>query len=107
MDNMNPLLLIAIIAVGAFAFIGFYFIPSIAGRRTKHRWGIFWLNFFFGWTFLGWVIALVWAVSAPKGTSNSNDQEWVNTCEKCGFKKTFNQPLKIYKCPQCGFENVN
>ncbi len=51
------------------------------------------------------IIALIWAVSSPKNTKE--EEGWINTCDKCGFKKTFNQPLKLYKCPQCGHENVN
>lgn len=35
-------------------------------RQSDARLGIALLNFFFGWTFLGWVAALVWAsTSAP------------------------------------------
>lgn len=39
----------------------FYFIPSIAGWRKRDKAAIFILNFFLGWTFIGWVVALVWA----------------------------------------------
>jgi hypothetical protein len=28
---------------------------------VKSFWWIFLINFFFGWTLIGWVIALVWA----------------------------------------------
>lgn len=28
------------------------------------------------------------------------------TCSKCGFSKVFEQTLKLYKCPQCGNENL-
>ena len=49
-------------------FIGFgmlmYFLPTIlAAARSKHDVAaIFVLNFFLGWTFIGWIIALVWAL---------------------------------------------
>jgi T4 superinfection immunity protein len=49
-------------------FFGFgfvmYFLPSIiALARNKRDIGaIILLNFFLGWTMIGWVIALVWAV---------------------------------------------
>ena len=39
-----------------------YFVPSIAGYRTKGANGIIVLNLFLGWTGIGWVIALIWAV---------------------------------------------
>lgn len=40
-----------------------YFLPAIIANRRGHNSGaaIFVLNLFLGWTFLGWVIALVWA----------------------------------------------
>jgi hypothetical protein len=50
-----------------FPFVGFgfvmYFLPSIiALARNKHDiTAIVLLNFFLGWSIIGWVIALVWA----------------------------------------------
>ena len=38
-----------------------YFIPSMVGLRKTDALAIFVFNFFLGWTFLGWVLALVWA----------------------------------------------
>ncbi|WP_250482079.1 superinfection immunity protein [Caballeronia sp. NCTM5] len=45
-----------------------YFIPSfVAQSRRHHNTGaILALNIFLGWTFLGWVAALVWALTATK-----------------------------------------
>lgn len=44
-----------------------YFVPGvIAGfRGHKNATAITILNLFLGWTFLGWVIALVWAFTNP------------------------------------------
>jgi len=56
---------IGIGVVGTFAMI-LYFLPSIIAffaREKKNRVAIFALNLFFGWTLLGWVIALVWALT--------------------------------------------
>jgi hypothetical protein len=41
-----------------------YFIPFIVALARKHNdsTAIFVLNLFLGWTFIGWVIALIWAV---------------------------------------------
>jgi hypothetical protein len=39
-----------------------YFLPSIIGRNHKQLSSILALNLLLGWTFVGWVIALVWAV---------------------------------------------
>lgn len=38
-----------------------YFLPTLCGQKKKNVWGIFILNLFLGWTFIGWVVALVWA----------------------------------------------
>ncbi|MDR3402843.1 MAG: superinfection immunity protein [Chthoniobacter sp.] len=38
-----------------------YFLPSIIGRHKTNAFAIFVLNLFLGWTFVGWVVALVWA----------------------------------------------
>lgn len=41
-----------------------YFLPTIiavAGRR-RNTFAIFLLNLLLGWTFIGWVVALVWSV---------------------------------------------
>jgi hypothetical protein len=49
-------------------FFGFgfvmYFLPSIIalGRSKRDITAIVLLNFFLGWTMIGWVVALVWAV---------------------------------------------
>lgn len=53
---------------GLFALlIAFYFIPVIVAalRNSPYTGPIFLINFFTGWTLLGWVGALVWA-SMPK-----------------------------------------
>lgn len=50
--------------------LGIYFLPTIiaAVRQTKSILGIVLLNIFGGWTFIGWIIALVWAlVGEAKG----------------------------------------
>jgi hypothetical protein len=51
-----------------FPFFGFgfvmYFLPSILAlaRNKRDIAAIILLNFFLGWTMVGWIIALVWAV---------------------------------------------
>lgn len=59
--------LITAMGIGLFVVILFvpYWIPTILAFARKHpsRGGIAALNFFFGWTFLGWVIALAWSLS--------------------------------------------
>jgi hypothetical protein len=38
-----------------------YFLPSIIGHNKRDFAGIFLVNFFLGWTCIGWIIALIWA----------------------------------------------
>jgi hypothetical protein len=52
--------------------LGFlYFIPSIVARDKENFVAIFVLNFFLGWTFWGWVAALVWACLKEKRVQSS------------------------------------
>ena len=51
----------ALVGLGIVLF--FYFLPTIVGRKKENKMAIFVLNFFLGWTFIGWVIALVWATT--------------------------------------------
>lgn len=45
--------------------IAIYFVPAILAFRAKktNKLAILALNFFLGWTLIGWVISLVWALS--------------------------------------------
>jgi hypothetical protein len=44
--------------------LAFYFLPTIIAlaKHRRNTLAIFLLNFFLGWTFIGWVVALVWSV---------------------------------------------
>ena len=46
--------------------LAIYFLPSIAGWKTKGCNGIIVLNIFLGWTILGWIAALIWAVQSER-----------------------------------------
>lgn len=58
---MSGIFMLLAMAVGA----AVYFLPTIiAKRRGKTNFvAIFVLNLFLGFTMIGWVVALVWAVS--------------------------------------------
>jgi hypothetical protein len=49
----------------AFVILAIYFFPTIiaAARGKRNSGAIFVLNFFLGWSFIGWVVALVWALT--------------------------------------------
>lgn len=40
-----------------------YFLPTIVGWNKRNSDAILVLNIFLGWTFIGWVVALVWALT--------------------------------------------
>jgi hypothetical protein len=53
--------------IGVIIVLALYFLPSmIAGMgKVKHpnANSIFVVNLFLGWTFIGWVVALAWALT--------------------------------------------
>ena len=55
---MDPIVIVYIVGIAA------YFLPGIVSscRRCKRLGGIWILNLFLGWTLIGWVGALIWAV---------------------------------------------
>lgn len=59
MDSLTPILLLI------------YFAPSIVavhrGHHDKIAIGV--LNVLLGWTGLGWIVALVWACTAPRAAA--------------------------------------
>lgn len=54
-----------LMAVGAFIL---YFTPTFVAAKRKHPNGtpIALLNIFLGWTFIGWLVALIWSASSIK-----------------------------------------
>ncbi len=62
---------LAAIALSIFFFLLFlntYFLPSIIAKNGEKcdRAAIFVLNLFLGWTLVGWVLALAWAVTTDR-----------------------------------------
>lgn len=49
-------------------FLISYFIPSIIAlfRAKSNSFAIILLNLFLGWTFIGWVVALIWSATKDK-----------------------------------------
>jgi hypothetical protein len=47
--------------------LALYFLPALiaGGRHLHERTAITMLNLFLGWTFIGWIVALIWAITAP------------------------------------------
>ena len=49
------------------SLIAIYFLPGIVASGAKHHQAaaIWILNLLLGWTILGWILALVWALTKP------------------------------------------
>lgn len=50
------------IILGTFT-LGVYFLPSVLAWGKRNETAIFMLNLLLGWSVIGWVIALVWALT--------------------------------------------
>lgn len=97
--------------MGVLIFLGlaglfFYFIPWIVAGANDHpnQAGIALLNLFLGWTLIGWVVALVWAVSKPNQvtvTAPIAPTEPVPATRECPFcAETILVKAKV--CKHCG-----
>lgn len=62
---VSGLVVICLIAV-------FYFVPTIIAFKRKHHnaTAILVVNLFLGWTFIGWVVALIWSCTAVVRSGN-------------------------------------
>ena len=71
MDGKSPalsLVLSLLIGIATIGGIFFYFLPAlVAWKKSKRNFtAIFVLNICVGWTFIGWVVALVWAFTEDR-----------------------------------------
>jgi len=59
MQNLSSSELILIILI-----FSLYFLPSLIASLRQHKniLAVFLLNLVLGWTFLGWILALIWSV---------------------------------------------
>lgn len=59
-DTVNHTVAVVLVSV---LFVGMYLLPTIVAIFSKHKntVAVFFLNLLLGWTFIGWVVALVWA----------------------------------------------
>jgi hypothetical protein len=65
-DILIVMLVCIVLAAGVFAYV---FPSFVAYKRRCNTMTVFVVNVFFGWTFIGWAIALAMAVAAtPEGT---------------------------------------
>jgi len=50
-------------------WIAMYWLPTLVAlaRQTPSALGVAMLNFFLGWTVIGWIVALLWALASHSG----------------------------------------
>lgn len=67
---MNATLTVLAWVLGGILSLLIYFIPSYIAVKKDHRnkAGIILLNLFLGWSVIGYIVALVWAMSNPRET---------------------------------------
>jgi Superinfection immunity protein len=99
MTGMVAVFTLAIVA-GALCL---YFLPwgIAAHRHHPNIVGIAVLNFFLGWSLIGWVIALIWAVSGPRGdgpTASTALPQLTKRCPACAEEVL----AAARKCKHCG-----
>ena len=60
------------------------------------------LNLFLGWSMVGWVVALVWALSSPAlaSTPQASEERWERECPFCAELIL----IKAKVCKHCGRE---
>jgi len=92
--STDPSAGLAIIGVGLLI----YFIPAFVGRKKRNANAIFALNLFLGWTILGWVAALVWAMTSEAPTPLVVQVAPPILCGNCG---KYSAPGSQF-CNSCG-----
>jgi hypothetical protein len=67
---MNATLTVLAWVLGGILSILIYFIPSYIAVKKDHKnkAGIILLNLFLGWSVIGYIVSLVWAMSNPRET---------------------------------------
>ena len=83
----------------------FYVLPSIIGWKKRNAVAICALNLLLGWTFVGWVVALVWALTvepsnAIRGSVPGSQAPQAWGCAAC--KRPVQRTDKV--CPGCGVQ---
>jgi hypothetical protein len=70
--------------------LGIYFLPTIIGWHKQSAGGILALNFFLGWTFIGWIAAFIWALTSDRPATH------------IVVYPVASAPAPTYNCPACG-----
>src|SRR5437764_12610093 len=82
MDNVTLIRIISGVLAASVFLLPLYVLPTILAWKKTHRMPILLLNLLLGWTLLGWIGALVWALNdTPANPSQFGAAAF---CSKCG-----------------------
>ena len=87
MDNVTLIRIISGVLVASVFLLPLYVLPSILAWKKTHRTPILLLNLFLGWTLLGWIGALIWALNDTP--ANPGQFGAAAFCSKCGRSAVF------------------
>lgn len=80
---VNTDVILRLVLVGFLVLVAgsLYLLPTIIAMNRRHRnaLAIFVLDVFLGWTFIGWVVALVWSFTTTSNYGDSSADELAQT----------------------------
>ena len=81
--------------IGIIIFV-LYFIPSINAywKKKRNKSAVLTLNFFLGWTVIGWIVALIW--------SSTKDPAPTVVIQKHESKNSTNDLVELHKLKEKG-----
>lgn len=93
MDNVTLIRIVSgFLALSVF-LLPLYFLPVFLARKKRQFLSILLLDIFLGWTVLGWIGALIWAIS-----DQPTEAPTATLCSNCGRSVP---PLSQF-CSGCG-----
>ena len=106
MDALPSLVVVLLWLLLAAIGLGLYFLPSFVGWKKRSSGAIIALNVLLGWTAIGWIVALIWALTADQPATvviQTTGQQHLPTgtpvfCSACGKYS----PSASRFCQECG-----
>lgn len=77
-----------------------YFLPAFLARNKSNFTAILLVNLFLGWTFIGWIVALIWALSSDSQRPAAPQQQPAASAPQQAA------PGVTFFCSTCGKPNA-